>query len=148
VGASPSGTTITFDCTGDAATACLMSVFQVTGYKTSVNPIAQKLIGGQGTGNSPVFTLPQNMDTKNGYIYQVINGNQWSVTQPSGWTEDFEDVSGSIFAVGYETAHRINGETGNTISLSLSGNAPTQFMFVEILSGSVLHNLLLLGVGN
>lgn len=151
VGASPASTTVTWDCTGDAATGCLMGVWQVTGHNSS-NPVAQAKAVDLGSGiTNPTITLDQNMNTLNGYIvFGEVNRTTPTSTPPASWTEDF-DAGISTPTVGGTGARRNGGETGNTVTLT-SASGAWSMAFIEIneaTQGVITRKptLTLLGVG-
>lgn len=113
VGASPASTTPTFDCTGDAATGCVISVVQFTGYDTTLsNPLRQSYIdGGATTSTNASCTFPLALIGNNGYFIG------WSgtltapaATPPTNWTE-VDDIAYATPSCNLETAYRAGGET-------------------------------------
>lgn len=148
VGASPVSTTIQVSFTGDAGTGCGGIVYQITGHNAT-NPFAQTNSVNAGSGANPSVTLSQNMNTNNGYIVFFTNGNNPpAATPPSSWTEDadtgYATPTGGVYA-----AHRINGETGNTVTVTAAAS-PYDLLFVEVneaSQGNAASRLMLLGVG-
>jgi hypothetical protein len=112
VGASPASTTPTFDCTGDAATGCIISVVQFTGYDdTLANPLRQSYIdGGATTSTNAKVTFPLAVLAGNGYF------GCWGGTltapnsvQPTDWTEA-DDIAYASPSVNMGSAYRAGGE--------------------------------------
>jgi len=111
---SAASTTATFDCTGDQASACSISLISVTGHdNTTADPIKQVLIPtGTATSADPGITFGTALDTNNGYFIGYRGGFSTSntATAPGSWTEalDVGTTSPSVNAV---TAWRAGGET-------------------------------------
>jgi len=138
VGSSPVFMNVMFDCTGDQGTGCAIQIFQVTGYNIG-SPIAQFSSGSEGSTSNPTFTLSQNMNTNNAYMYVVANSNSLNATAPSGWTEAVDDITPVSPSYGLQAAYRVNGESGNTVLPVFTGGTPSQFGFVEVaVSGAPL----------
>ena len=113
VGNSPVTTTITYDCTGDAATGVTMSVFQFTGYDAlTVNPIKQYRISTSTTTSANAsVTFPSALNTSNGYaIFWRSTGTSPASTAPTGWTET-DDISFITPSINASAAYRADGET-------------------------------------
>jgi len=155
VGGAPGSMTVTFDCTGDAATGCAFTVFQVTGHNASV-PLAQASTGlsSFGTGATPAVTLAAARNTLNAYMAGAFNvTNPAGIAQPSGWTET-ADTGYSTPTIGMETAFRAGGETSATITWGgVSASAGSAYA-IEINEASlpaapttVPNSLMLMGVG-
>jgi len=116
VGASPSSTTITFDCTGDAASGCVMMAFQVTDADTIV-PVRQVQPGSGALGN-PSVTFPTTLLTVNAYIAGFgIPRNPPASTPPASWTEVADTGYGTPTS-GATGAYRATGETGTTVTFT------------------------------
>lgn len=116
----------TFDCTGDAATGCCISVFEFNGALTS-DPVRQTA---KNTGNSALgqITFGSNRLDTNGYV-AVLSSQQGSPpsTPPAGWDNiltggeageriifDFETTTVPVFS--HTVCGRIHGETGTTVA--------------------------------
>lgn len=130
-GASPASCTLTFDCTGDAATGCLISPFQWTGT-FGASPIRQTAKGaGNGTSATGVFAGA--VLTGNGYCGAAANDNndRPNYTQPSGWTKTMD--------AGYNTpgsqgigAYRVGGETGTSFPFAIDATEDWGAIYAEI----------------
>jgi hypothetical protein len=113
VGGSPSSTTITVDCTGDAATGAFGTVFQITG--TTVTFVQSKVGTGAHT-TAPSVAFDSNMNTNNAYVSVGGGGsNPPAVTPPASWTET-ADLGHTPPDVGHFSGYRVNGETGATVA--------------------------------
>lgn len=113
VGASPISTTISFSCTGDNATGCVMSVIQFLGYDQLVkNPIKQfKQSTSTTTSTNANITFDAALSTSNGYaigFYGTLGNN--SSTAPGGWTEA-DDIAYTSPATNQGVAYRAGGLT-------------------------------------
>lgn len=114
VGGSPVSTAPTFDCTGDAATGCLMSVVEFTGYDANAaNPIQQtKMPTALTTSTNPNITFGSALNTLNGYVAGWVGGFNTAPqsTAPSGWTEA-DDLAISSPNANVASAYRAGGES-------------------------------------
>ncbi len=114
VGANPVSTTITFDCTGDAATGADMSVIQFTGYDAiAANPIGQTKITTVGTVSTNAnITFPAALNTSNGYGISWVGtfSTAPNSTPPTGWTEA-DDIAYATPSSSMATAYRAGGES-------------------------------------
>lgn len=130
VGGSPSSTTITFDCTGDAATGAIMHCFQVTGHNAGA-PVAQFKTNTASSTNATTGTLNRAANTNNGYIaaWSGALGSNVS-TPPTSWTET-ADTSITNPSMNGSAAFRATGETATSFTFT---NATTNWgcVFVEI----------------
>lgn len=93
--AANSSQTVTFDCTGDAATACLIEVARVSGMTaTGVSAVRQTKTGSNSAGTTPAITFDAAPDSGNPVLAFVSNNSSTSpvVVHPSGWTELDEQV--------------------------------------------------------
>ena len=119
VGASPASTTITFSCTGDAATGAMLHVFQFTGVDT-INPIRQWRVAA-GTAANPAWTLMMPMLTGSGYGAGFgVNRSAPASTAPTSWTET-ADTGYSTPASGGTAAYRATGETASSGMVNTGG---------------------------
>jgi hypothetical protein len=122
--ASAVSMTVTFDCTGDAATSAVISVARVSGMtKTGATAARQTAkVENQTSGGTPAVTFASSVLTGNPTLALVANnGNPAGVTEPTGWTEQADT---GIETNGAEYASRDSGFTGTTITWgSTSGSA-------------------------
>jgi hypothetical protein len=119
--AAPGSDTITFNCAGDAATGCVLQIFQFTGADL-ITPIVQSAKNAV-TGANPVATFKQAMQTLNGYC--AVFGNQTNppgATIPTSWTQNAS--TGYITpTAGAQGAYRAGGETITTVTFTLASQA-------------------------
>ena len=115
VGGSPGSTTITFDCTGDAAAGCSMTCHQFTGQNVG-NEVSQVASSTVGAGGTPTLVFGTALNTSNGYCAQLGNSdNPANVVHPASWTES-ADTGFNSPTTGLEAAFRAGGESGTTIT--------------------------------
>jgi hypothetical protein len=117
--ASTTSMTVNYDCTGDAATGCIIMVVRVNGVtRTGASAIRQ--FGGQNAqagGTTPAPSFPAACLTGNPTIGFVNNEtNPAGMTAPASWTELTADVGHSQPAAGGEYVIRNSGFTGTTIT--------------------------------
>ncbi len=111
VGGSPVSTTITFDCTGDAGTGCIMMMAQYTGHDTTT-PIRQTKNAGPTSSTNATVTFDSALLTANGYFIGW-GGQLSSATNsvpPGGWTEGDDSIYSTPSRNG-ASAYRAGGET-------------------------------------
>lgn len=115
-GASPGSFTAVFDCTGDAATGCTMSFFEITGAATSSYVVQMAAINSV-VGANPTFTFGSNLNTNNCYLAAICTTtNPANVTEPSGWATERVDSGHTSPTTGIWAGYRVNGESGTTIT--------------------------------
>ena len=114
VGASPVAIVATFDCTGDAAFACNIEVFEWTGHDTAT-PVRQQKSQGGPSSETPNVVLASALLTGNGYCGTLYFLATTGATPPASWTEHSE-VSHVGPTSSYEAISRLGGETGTTIT--------------------------------
>lgn len=151
-GASPGSTTITFDCTGDAATGCFMTCHQFTGSDVNAaSPIRQTVVSNSGgvAVADPSATFASALLTGNGYCaMSVCARNPFVAAPPSGWTED-ADTGIATPDRGMTSAFRAGGETGTVITFTAT-SVVWAMMAAEVKeAGAVVapKRMSLLGVG-
>lgn len=126
--AAAASMTVTFDCSGDAATGCAIFVAGVQGMsRVGLNAIKQTAgQDNQITGTTPAPVFASSALTGNPTLGCIGNNtNPAGVTEPSGWTER-ADVGYTSPTTGAEYVSRDSGFTGTTItwgSTSASGFA-------------------------
>lgn len=118
--ASAVSMTVTFDCTGDAATGCIIKVARVSGMsKTGSAAVKQSGVQNNiASGGTPAVTLGAARDTNNPTLGAVANndGTDPVATEPSGWTKLGTD---SVYATpnnGMNAVFRDSGETSATVT--------------------------------
>lgn len=115
---STTSRTITFDCTGDAATGAIVTVYRVSNMlSVGASAIAQYAAQSNQTAATtpaPAFAVAAN--TNQPVIGVVFNAtNPATVTEPSSWTEDSDNGYATPTA-GQEAAHINGGFTGTTVT--------------------------------
>lgn len=130
-GSSPASTTITFDCSADAATGAVMTAFQFTDSDVvTADPIKQVKTAATTAAN-PTITFDAAMGTLNGYAagFSVPRSPPAS-TPPTSWTE-IADTGYSTPTGGASAAYRAGGETGSTVTFT-SASAAYGMIAVEV----------------
>ncbi len=129
--ATTASMTFAFDCTGDAATGCVIIIFQITGADLFArNPIKQFITGG-ATSTNATGTFSTGLNTNNGYIAgwggQLAAG---SSTPPTSWTEN-GDLGYSTPTSNGAGAYR-GGENGTTVVTFTNASTNWGFVGAEI----------------
>lgn len=107
--AAASSMTVTFDCTGDAATGATVCVFRIA----NADGVYVRAVGtGSGAASTtPTVALPQAVDSRNAVIGACGNGaNPAALTPPASWSE-LGDTGYGTPPSGQEAASRNSGET-------------------------------------
>lgn len=128
-GASPGSTTITFDCTGDNASGCVLMAFSATGTDLTT-PVRQSKAR-TATAANPNLTLDAAMLPTGGYIAGFgMSRNPPVSAPPASWTE-IADTGYANNTTGASGAYRAEGETGTTIAFT-SASAAFGIVAVEL----------------
>lgn len=149
--AAASSMTVTFDCTGDAATGAIIFVVSVSGLtKVGLSAIAQSATQeNQTAGGTPAPAFNNATRIGNPTLGCIGNSsNPAGLTPPTNWTEDAAGDTGyNSPTTGGEYAFRDSGFNGTTITWG--GTSATAFsgIVLEIDAGQS-RGLLTLGVGN
>jgi hypothetical protein len=111
---SPSATVVTFSCTGDAATGCGATLFEVIG-SSGTPTFVQAKDNSSVAASGPNVTMDAALLTGNAYLGAggMVN-NPPGVTEPASWTETAD--LGHASSEGHFSAYRVNGETGTSVS--------------------------------
>lgn len=136
-GGSPSSMTITIATNGVSATACLATILEFTGADVA-SPIRQSK-GVSGSGANPSITLDNALLTNNGYAGTVGTGQTNVITEPGSWTEA-DELNVSTPTTRLESAYRATGETGSTITWTMT-NTSWVVMAFEVNKASSATNL-------
>lgn len=129
-GASPGSFTAVFDCTGDAATGCMMAFVETTGCDLTT-PILQTKIKNSTTGSNPTITADASVITTSSYVFCVAtNANPAGVTAPSAFAI-LDDTGHTSPAAGIHTSYEDHGETGTTFT-GTRASINHGIIFVEI----------------
>lgn len=152
--AANSSMTVTFDCTGDAATGAIIEVFGVSSMtKTGLTAIrASKVQNNLGTGGTPnVGTFPQAALTTNPTVGAVgAAGTSPIVTEPTGWTELDDSTAFTTPAGTMEYVGRNSGFTGTSIQWGSTVATGSGAIIAELdasATATVTPRLTLMGVG-
>jgi hypothetical protein len=122
-GASPGSTTITFHCTGDTATGCVLMAFQFTHADVSTPTPIRQVKTGTGSGANPAVTFDSALLPANGYCAGFgIPRNPPASTTPFEWTE-VADTGYSTPTAGATGAFRVRHESGATITFTSASGA-------------------------
>lgn len=130
--ATPASMTFSFDCTGDAATGCVIIIFQITGADiNTTNPIKQFITGG-ATSTNATGTFATGLNTNNGYIAgwggELAAG---ASTPPASWIEN-GDVAYTTPAGNAAGAFRAGGEAGTTVITFTNASTAWGYIAAEI----------------
>jgi hypothetical protein len=116
--AAASAMTVTFDCTGDDATGCIMHIARVSGMgRTGASAVRQSAVQSNQAGSTtpaPVFGSAALTD--NPVLGAVATNDAINaITQPSGWTERNElTITGP--SARHEYVSKDSGFTGTTVT--------------------------------
>lgn len=109
--------TVTFDCTGDAATGACLDVLRIAGMsRAGANAVVQSAVVANHASGTPAPAFSASVQTGNPTI--GIIGNSTSpagLTAPTSWTER-ADAGYASPTTGQETVSRNSGFTGTTIT--------------------------------
>jgi hypothetical protein len=131
--ASNESQTVTFDCTGDAATGCLIIVLRISGItKTGTTAIKQsKVAANQSAATTPAVTFDASAQTGNPTLGSVGSRATVDLVEPTGWTELGQQQHGTPNAE-LETVARDSGFTGTTITWGSACDTTYAAIIVEI----------------
>ena len=130
-GASPGSFTCTFDCTGDAATGCMMAFVAFTGTAAS-SYVVQTKVKNSTASTNPSITFDANLNTNNGYAFACANpANPAGITETGSWTESV-DTGHTSPTTGLFVQHRAGGESGATVTTTRAGSINHGIIGIEI----------------
>lgn len=128
--AANSSMTVTFDCTGNNATGCIICVFRIAGSDGVY--IRQVGTGSGAASTAPTVVLGTAVLTGNCVVGIAGNGaNPAALTNPGSWSE-LGDTGYNTPATGQEAASRNSGETGSTITWGSNSGTAWGAAVVEI----------------
>lgn len=129
--AAASSMTVTFDCTGDAATGAIIFVTRVSGMsKLATAAVVQAGTNSGTSGVTPSATFSAAADTTNPTIAYITNlSNPAGMTAPTNWAEQ-ADTGYATPTTGAEYGTRDSGFTGTVITWG--GNSATAWGTVTI----------------
>lgn len=113
--AGASSQTVTYDCTGDTATGCIVQVWRVAGLSRlgahAVVQVAGQANQGSGT---PSATFTNSCNTNNPTLATVFKTQNTAMSPPTSWTEG-SDIGHASPGARAESAFRNSGFTGTNI---------------------------------
>ncbi len=114
---STTSRTITFDCTGDAATGAVVTVTRVANMNSvGVGAVAQFAVETNQAAGTPAPVFGTSVNTNDAVIGVVGNAtNPATLTAPAGFTED-SDNGYATPTTGQESVHINGGFTGTTVT--------------------------------
>lgn len=126
-------TTPTFSCTDDAATACFIQCFNISGTGGGGSVYVRQFKSATGSGTNPAVTMDAAILTGNPVLGCAANflNNSAQFTAPTSWTEGGEASTATTTAT-LETAYRNSGETGTTITWTNANALPWGAVVVEL----------------
>jgi hypothetical protein len=130
-GADAVSQTLTFDCTGDPAASVVILVYETPGIANYGVAGCRQFAGdGGSSGVAPAPVFPAVALTGNptlGFVAQAVVA---TITEPTGWTEDYDTDPNQA-----ETVHRDSGFTGDTITWGSNASGTWAALIAEIDAG-------------
>jgi len=126
--------TVTFDCTGDAATGAIIQVVRISGMnRTGLNAILQfAMQENQAAAGTPAPAFGAAAQTGNPTLGVVGNStNPATMTAPTGWTEN-DDAGYITPTTGAEYVVRDSGFTGTTVTWGSTSASAFGAVIVEL----------------
>jgi hypothetical protein len=137
--AAASSMTVTFDCTGDAASGVNFFVSRVAGMTATGSAAVRQTAkdeNGTGSNNPCVSQFASACLTANPTLGYVFNGNNPAAqTPPTNWTEQ-ADTGFATPSRGGEYISRDSGFTGTQIQWGSIGSATYGALIVELDTGA------------
>lgn len=112
-----SSQTLTFDCSADAATGCVIAICASPNFAAyGLTPVVQSKTGSNGSaGTAPTFTFDTTVLTANATVIAAGNAaNPSALTKPTNWT-DLVDTGHATPARGLLTSRRNSGFAATTV---------------------------------
>ena len=148
--AAASSQTVTFDCTGDGATGCVIEVVRVSGMTRTGNSAVRQnqSANDQAASTTPSVTFGSACLTGNPTLGVVGNStNPAALTTPTNWTER-DDTGYGTPTTGTEYVTRDSGFTGTAMTWGSTSASIYGVIGIELdTSGLALHMLAMAGVG-
>jgi len=131
--AAASSRTLTFNCTGDSATGCIIQICRVAGMsKTGSTAVRQSKTQPNAAAGTPAPVFPSSCLTGNPTLGVVGNSTSpATMTPPTGWTER-EDQGYSTPTTGAEYVTRDSGFTGTTVTWGSASSSAFGAIIVEL----------------
>jgi len=125
--------TVTFDCTGDAATGVVIEVAGVSGMtNTGATAVLQSAVNKNGAATTPATTFTSAAQTGNPtLVFLGSAANPPGVTVPTGWTQQDSTGYGSP-TTGSQYVSRDSGFTGTTITWGSTSSGLWGALAVEL----------------
>ena len=125
--------TVTFDCPGDIASGCEITVERISGItKTGLTAILQsKKQENQAATGTPAPTFDSAVQTANPTLGAVGKQVNSAMTEPTGWTELYDDGH-STPNNRLEVVGRASGFTGTTVTWGSASDGAFASIIVEI----------------
>lgn len=130
--------TVTFDCTGDAATGAIITVYSISGMsRAGLGAVRQSAVVNNGTGGTtPAPAFGSAALTSNPVLGMVGNGaSPAGMTPPTGTTPTWTEGSDSGYITptnGQETIWAASGFTGTTITWGSTSASAFGSIIVEL----------------
>lgn len=115
--AAASAMTVTFACSDDSATGCIISPLRISGMsRVGLAAIRQTQTVFNGAAGTPAPAFAASCLTGNVTLGFVANAaNPATIAEPAGWTEA-ADVGYATPTTGVQTVYRDSGFTGTTVT--------------------------------
>lgn len=130
--AANSSMTVTFDCTGDAASGCIIQPYRISGMaRVGLAAIRQTQTQlNQAATGTPAPAFAAACLTGNVTLGVVANAsNPAGLTPPTSWTEDTDT---GITGQGLEAVHRDSGFTGTTVTWGSTSATAFASIIIEL----------------
>jgi len=129
--AAASAQTVTFDCTGDAASGCIIHVHAVlNGRQYGSSMFRQKVKVSAQAPSTPTATFGSSCLTENTTLC-IVGTYSTAVTPPTNWTEQ-RDTNLAAPSMTEETATRNSGFTGTQINYGYSDSYQHCVILLEV----------------
>jgi hypothetical protein len=126
-----SAMTVTFDCTGDNATACVIGVFRISGGDGTY--VRQVAVGSGAASSAPSATFALAANTNNCIVAVAGNGaNPAALTPPGGTFAEIGDTGVGTPPTGQEAARSNSGHTSATVTWGATSGTAWGAAIVEI----------------
>lgn len=132
--------TVNWDCTGDAATGCIMFMIRVSGMtRTGLNAMRQFANqNNQAGGGTPAPTFAAACLTGNPTLGVIFNAtNPAGMTPPTSWSELTTDKGFGTPTTGGEYVIRNSGFTGTTITWGSTSASAFCSIIIELDTSAV-----------
>jgi hypothetical protein len=129
--AANSSMTVTFDCSADASTGVITTVYRIASMDVLSRYRQVKTASG-AAGTTPTCVMGLAVNTNSTVIGIAANeANPATLTQPASWSES-GDTGTTLPTMGVESAHRASGETLTTLAWGSSSATAWGAAIVEV----------------